>query len=145
MKKGLSKTARRLRIVINYASLVLLLILFYLGKHYLGWSSVLISALAAAFVLTLVTFISVHVRTGLWRLTHTKVEELDEREIQVTHESLRHSYSFLTIILAIIIFTMALIGKDVYSPLLPASLIYFAHTLPSSVIAWTENVVSPDN
>ena len=145
MKKGLSKTARKIHIVVNYASLVLLLILFYLIKHHPGWSVVLISALAAACVLTLVTFISVHVRTGLWKLVHTKVEKLDEREIQITHESLRHSYSILSIILLIIIFTMALIGKDYYSPLLPASLIYLAHTLPSSVIAWTEKAVSLDN
>jgi len=141
MKQGLSRTARKIHIVVNYASLVLLMILFYMGKYYLGWSSVLISALAAAFVLTLVTFIRVHIRTGLWKLTHTKVEELDEREIQVTHESLRHSYSILSVILLVIILTMASIDMDIYSHFLPASLIYFAHTLPSSVIAWTEKEV----
>ena len=43
------------------------------------------------------TFIPLHIRTGLWRLVHAKVEKLDEREIQQNLESLRYSYVIFAI------------------------------------------------
>jgi len=142
MGKNISKTKRRLGVIVNYLSLIIVVILFYIVKI-AGWHDLMIAGIIAALLLTVITFITVHVKTGLWKFVHTKIEQLDEREIQVTHESLRYSYSILSVILLVIIFIMSLVvtGKDVLGPVLPTSLIYIAHTLPSSVIAWTERDV----
>ncbi|MDP8239479.1 MAG: hypothetical protein P9X24_10350 [Candidatus Hatepunaea meridiana] len=143
MRKKISKTKRRLGVIVNYLSLIIVVILFYIVKHE-GWHNLMITGMFAALLLTVITFITVHLKTGLWKFVHTKIEQLDEREIQVTHESLRYSYSILSVILLVIIFIMSLAatGNDVLGPVLPTSLIYLAHTLPSSVIAWTENEIS---
>jgi hypothetical protein len=91
-----------------------------------------------------VSFFLVHIKTRLWSLGHAGVERLDERQIQVTHEALRHSYAVFTVIcLFIMLFnaTTGYRGHYLFDAVLPVSLLYFAHTLPSSVIAWKERAV----
>ena len=87
MKQGLSRTSRRVGVIINYFSLVLFLILFYKLKNG-SWNYLIGLGEAVALVIVIVSFIQTHVKTRLWKLTHAKIDRLDEREIQVTHESL---------------------------------------------------------
>jgi len=100
---------------------------------------------------------AVHIKTNLWRLVHTKYENLDERQIQVTHQSLRHSYGIFTVLILSVMFCIALlrvapiqclltgssdaVPDDSMLMVIFAGLLYLAHTLPSSVIAWTEREV----
>ena len=142
MATEMSKPTRRLLIAINYLCVVLFLVLFAVGK-YLGWSLPVAIALAAVVVILLVSFILAHIKTRLWRLAHTKVENLDERQIQVTHESLRYSYGIFTVISLAILLIISVISGDDDSMLILifASLLYLAHTLPSSIIAWTEREI----
>jgi uncharacterized membrane protein len=142
MATEMSKPTRRLLIAINYLCVVLFLVLFAVGK-YLGWSLPVAIALAAVVVILLVSFILAHIKTRLWRLAHTKAENLDERQIQVTHESLRYSYGIFTVISLAILLIISVISGDDDSMLILifASLLYLAHTLPSSIIAWTEREI----
>ena len=142
MATEMSKPTRRLLIAINYLCVVLFLVLFAVGK-YLGWSLPVAIALAAVVVILLVSFILAHIKTRLWRLAHTKVENLDERQIQITHESLRYSYGIFTVISLAILLIISVISGDDDSmlSLIFASLLYLAHTLPSSIIAWTEREI----
>lgn len=142
MATEMSKPTRRLLIAINYLCVVLFLVLFAVGK-YLGWSLPVAIALAAVVVILLVSFILAHIKTRLWRLAHTKAENLDERQIQITHESLRYSYGIFTVISLAILLIISVISGDDDSMLILifASLLYLAHTLPSSIIAWTEREI----
>jgi uncharacterized membrane protein len=142
MATEMSKPTRRLLIAVNYLCVVLFLVLYAVGK-YLGWSLPVAIALAAVVVILLVSFILAHIKTRLWRLAHTKAENLDERQIQVTHESLRYSYGIFTVISLAILLIIAVISGDDDSMLILifASLLYLAHTLPSSIIAWTEREI----
>ncbi len=140
MKQGLSKTNRRIGVIINYSSLILFLILFYMLK-YEGWNILIGSGAAAALIITVISFIRTHVKTRLWRLTHAKIDKLDEREIQVSHESLRHSYGIFSVVCLVIIYISAVTEGGHIHVLIAASLLYLAHTLPASVIAWTEKEV----
>ena len=142
MATEMSKPTRRLLVAVNYLCVVLFLVLYAVGK-YLGWSLPVAIALAAVVVILLVSFILAHIKTRLWRLAHTKVENLDERQIQVTHESLRYSYGIFTVISLAILLIIAVISGDDDSMLILifASLLYLAHTLPSSIIAWTEREI----
>ena len=137
-----SKSTRRLLIAINYLCVVLLLVLYAAGK-YLGWNLPVVIALAAVAVILLVSFVLAHIKTRLWRLAHAKAESLDERQIQVTHESLRHSYSIFTVISLLTLLIIAVLsgGDDSMLILIFAGLLYLAHTLPSSIIAWKEREV----
>ena len=142
MATEMSKPTRRLLIAVNYLCVVLLLVLYAVGK-YLGWSLPVAIALTAVVVILLVSFVLAHIKTRLWRLAHTKAENLDERQIQVTHESLRYSYGIFTVISLAILLIIAVMsgGDDSMLILIFASLLYLAHTLPSSIIAWTEREV----
>ena len=138
----MSAANRKIWVLINYISLGLLLFAFYSGEI-VERSTYIYAAIAFALIAGLVSFIMVHIRTGLWKLVHSKIDNLDERQIQVTHGALRHSYSIFTILALVILLIIALAGgyDDANLIMIFASLLYLAHTLPSSVLAWTEKVV----
>lgn len=139
-----SRSRRRIGVVVNFASLLLFLIIYYAGMN-LGWHAALL-ATGAVFTLTIVlgSFVVVHISTGLWKLGHSHVDKLDERQTQVTHEALRSAYATFTVIALAIIGLNALTGSHghyIFDVVLPVSLIYVAHALPASIIAWRERVV----
>jgi hypothetical protein len=145
-RQEISITRRRAGVIINYSSLLILLILFYLA---LGTTiNIVIAAVGIVLAgLIIISFIIIFMKTGLWKFVHTKIDQLDEREIQVTHISLRRSYTIFGII-SLSLFLVSELIKDYFSgisdisfmPIIGA-LIYLAHTLPASIIAWTEKEV----
>ncbi len=67
---------------------------------------------------------------------------LDERQTLVTHESLRLSYSIFSVIVLCLLLYLGLRNSgDAMLMLTFAMLLYLAHTLPSSVLAWREREV----
>lgn len=141
MSKSLSRTQRRLGVLINYASLTMVLLCSYVGE-FAEWSYIMIVCVVVSIALVVITLFRYHIRTGLWRLVHSKVDSLDERQIQVTHEALRYSYSIFTITcLAVLLWKSVFQGRDPNLIIIFAVLLYLAHTLPSSIIAWTEKEV----
>ncbi|HUV29968.1 MAG TPA: hypothetical protein VMY05_02590 [Acidobacteriota bacterium] len=137
----MSRAHRRTGMVINYAAVVLVLVFAYV-RGIGGWSGIATVLEIVCLVVALVTFLQYHVLTGLWKLVHTKVEKLDERQIQVTHDSLRHSYSIFTVICLLVLLWKSLFqGYDPNLIIVFAALLYLAHTLPSSIVAWTETEV----
>jgi len=79
----------------------------------------------------------VHVRTGLWKMTHAQNDTLDEREIMVSRSAIQSAYSIFTVVSLCCLLLEAVFGGIVNSVLV-AALIYYAHTLPSTIIAWRE-------
>ncbi|MCD6162214.1 MAG: hypothetical protein J7K40_07355 [candidate division Zixibacteria bacterium] len=142
MNPKMSKSNRRAAVIINYLCILLFLIFFSIIKYH-GWSVPVIVGIVVSIAVVLISFFVLHIRTHLWKLVHSKIDHLDERQIQVTYESLRRSYSIFTIISLIILLFIALLDGEHSSMLILifASLIYLAHTLPSSIIAWTEKEV----
>jgi hypothetical protein len=151
MSKLLSKPARRFGVIVNYSSAILFAMVFCFGE-YAHWSAPLaLVAVLAVFSVAISSYLTL-IRAGLWRLTHTSVEKLDEREIQVTHTSLRHSYTIFTgFSLALIAFmvlsvrfsfiTLTHRGHYSFGLIVLILLQYLVHTLPASIIAWTEKEV----
>jgi len=143
MRPDASVTRRRTGVVVNYVLVLLVLLFHYLGKT-LGWNAVWVGAEIAAFLGTIATFLALHMRTHLWTLVHAKTENLDERELQVTNTALGRAYAVFTVLCLSILLVLTLTetrGSGPLGVLLPVSLIYLAHTLPSSVIAWTQRRV----
>lgn len=132
--------------ILNYLALVLVIVMFYRADRTDLAVPVAITGLVAL-ILLVISFVVVYARTGLWRFVHTGVEKLDERQMLVTYESLRHSYAIFAVICLLIFFVAELITQEFsggYEPsLMPviAALIYLAHVLPASVVAWTEREI----
>ena len=142
MSLSISKSKRRLAVMINYGCLLLFVGMFVTGK-YMGWNIAVIVCGLLALIILLVSFAVLHVRTKLWRLAHSKPAELDERELQLTLQSLRQSYIIYAIVSLLVIFSLAMLAgrHDSTLIIIYAGLLYLAHTLPSTIIAWREREV----
>jgi len=146
MEAAISQSKRKMWVMVNYLALILLLASFYAADR-AGFTTLSIVAGCFAAVMLVLSFIVVFGQTRLWRFVHTTADRLDEREIMVTYESLRHSYGFFTVICLVIFLVAELFRDDLLGgfeiPLMPviAALIYLAHILPASVIAWTERKI----
>ncbi len=133
-------------VVINYIATLLVLVFFYLGDRNDWVGNWLIGAIVALAVV-IVSFIPLYGRTGLWKFVHTGSEKLDEREVLVTYESLRHAYAVFSVITLVFIQISALTGfgkgwvGDSTGQVVFWWFFYLAHTLPASVIAWTAREV----
>ena len=143
-------TGRRIQVTVNYAALLLMNIAFYfvyIGKN----ASHIYDAIGLISIIVVgVTFRSIHCKTGIWKLTHTKSKELDERELSLTHWALSQSYAWFAIICLVIMFAFSLSSRMNICPQytisipLVASLIYLSHTLPGSIIAWSSRQFPED-
>ena len=138
----MSLANRRIWVLINYLSITLLILSFYSSKA-IGMTGVIIAGIIFAGLIGIISFMIIHISTGLWKLTHTRSDKLDERQILVTHEALRHSYGIFAIISLLVLLALALLeGKyNITLIVIFAGLLYLAHTLPSSILAWTEKEV----
>lgn len=148
MSRNLSISKRRIWVILNYTSVLVFIVLILLGE-YTRWVFGLSVVAALSFVLIVVSFVFLFIRTGLWKLTHAKTENLDEREIQITHQSIRHSYTIFSTISLVILFFIFLSVRYSFFTLTPEGhysfglmilmfLNYLINTLPAAVIAWTE-------
>jgi len=142
----MSKSGRRVIIILNYIAATLVVTFFYLGDRS-DWAGHWLIAAIIALAVVIVTFIPVYSRTGLWKFVHTGVDKLDEREALLTYESLRRSYRIFSVIILLFIQLSYFTGfgdrwvSDSTSQVVFWCIFYLAHTLPASVIAWTAREV----
>jgi len=135
-----SRPRRRSWVFVNYCSLLLLLIFWNVLPRLDVGDLFRLLSLVLFIPLIAISFVIVEVRTGLWMLVHRKPDDLDERELQNVLVALRYAYGIFAVICLVVIFTQAvvlpmeIVFVDV---LLAASLLYFAHSLPASILAWT--------
>lgn len=143
---GMSRPRRRLALILNLGALLAILICIASAERF-GPRPLLLTGVAAALALLIVSFRGLFWKTGLWHITHAPVEKLDERQVQITHEALRRSYAIFTVLsLSIFLVHTVLDERSVFFnrlSLMPviAALIYLAHILPGSVLAWMEKEV----
>jgi hypothetical protein len=136
MKRNISEQAR-FWIVINYISLALIIMSYYIGKHF-NWPLITILIELVFILLFIISFTRAFIKTKLWNLVHSPEKKLDEREIQIVLNSLRISYSIFTIFCLIIMYGFALMASEPVDVLIAGTLLYMAHTLPAAVVGWNE-------
>jgi len=150
MDQSQNKGKLRSVVVVNYLCLVIMNLCFFYVTAYEVMTHMAAMLGILVFILVVFTSVRVHMNSGLWKLTHAQAEMLDERELQVTHRAIHHAYGWFSIICLAIMLVHAFLvqmGSNMEAlntiPLV-TSLIYFAHTLPGSILAWTERDVPGD-
>jgi len=134
------RSNRRIGIITNYFCLLVIVILFFIGKS-TTWNIVIVGGLIIFLAGLWMSFRITYLKTGFWKMGHTKFENLDEREIQVVHNALKFSYSVFAIItLGCMYYFVIFEGKQI-NVILVTALLYLAHVLPASIIAWSEREV----
>ena len=131
------KKSRRSSVILNYLSIILILIIFYLVKL-LGISKIYLLFEIIPMVVLIMSFKSAFLNTNFWKMTHTSSKKLDERELQVVYKATTFSYTIFTVACLVIIYSFNLTGIGSIDVVLAASLLYFAHTLPAAIIVFTQ-------
>ena len=139
MKKQVSKTTRKVAVIIHYLSLGLLNCLIIFQEN-IDALVLLLTGIIISLAIVIISFIYAFGLTRLWILTHSSYKKLDERQIQVSYSALSVSYNIFSIILLSILMFYSLSGITIHI-LVVGSLIYVSHILPGSVIACTEKQV----
>jgi len=138
----LSKKKRRIGVVLNIAALFLTVFLFELIRFDMGIGKIAgIVLMGLSLVTVIISFIIVFGSTRIWKMSHQRMKALDERQIQVILNATRISYSIFVIVALILIYGFALIEKGPIDVVIAASLLYLAHLLPASILAWTEKEI----
>lgn len=143
MTQFATREQNRFWIAINYTSLIAALIVFYTGKH-LQWPVSLMILVLGAVAAFGYSFIRAFMRTGFWKMVHTAGRDLDEREMHVVLTALRYSYSAFTVLCLILIYAFAIAESRPMDVILAGGLLYLAHTLPATIIGWTEQVIDSE-
>jgi uncharacterized Tic20 family protein len=137
--RNLSKKKRRIGVVLNFTALLLTVVLFELLRLDAGISrtaSMILMGLSLMIIIG--SFMAVFGSTGIWKMSHQRKKTLDERQVQVVLNAIRISYSIFVILVLILIYRFALIEKGPIDVVMAAALLYLAHLLPASILAWTE-------
>ncbi|MBI9038342.1 MAG: hypothetical protein JEY97_09435 [Bacteroidales bacterium] len=137
MNKSISRKKRRMIIIINYLSLLILLAIYYSGKHF-DWPILLIVGEIISIIILISSFYIAFIRTKLWNFVHKSENQLDERQITVNLKALKYSYSIFVIVSLLVIYAFAIAEEGPLDVLIAFCLLYFAHTLPAAICAWIE-------
>ncbi len=132
-----TKHNSRLSVLINYFSIIIILVLFYIVRMGI-LKTVFLAFEVIPLIAVIISFRHAFVKTGIWKMTHASFKKLDEREVQVVFKATSISYSLFAIAILVIIYIFILSGLGQIDALLAVSLLYFAHILPASIIAWNE-------
>ena len=132
-----TKHSRRLSVLLNYFSIIVILALFYIVR--LGiLKTIFIAFEIIPLIAVVLSFRHAFVKTDLWKMTHASFKKLDEREVQVVFKATSISYSLFAIATLGIIYIFILSGLGQLDAVLAVCLLYIAHILPASIIAWNE-------
>ncbi len=136
----------KLLAALNYTALLAMNVAFYFVYRGSAASHIYDAIGIASLITVALTFIPLYKKSGIWKLTHTKSENLDERELTLTHWAISESYGWFAVICLVIMLAFSLISRmnicPKYTISLPlvASMIYFSHTLPGTLIAWKQGI-----
>jgi hypothetical protein len=136
---------QRFYVLLNYSICILMFVWLSAAtgnSNKLPWLlAMLLSLVVGGF-----SFYIIHIKSDIWKLTHKRTAQLDERELKLTQEALSKSYSLFTLICLLAFYLILLAYKDPlnYSfasfksqlALFAFLMIYVAHTLPGAFIAW---------
>jgi hypothetical protein len=126
-------------IATNLIALVLLVVVFELIKYKVIIGKIPgLFMIGVALIVVIASFIYAFGLTGAWKLSHQRIKNLDERQIQVVLHSIRISYSIFVIIVLLVIYAFAILEKGPVDVVLAAAMLYLANILPASILAWTE-------
>jgi len=139
MKQSKSILYRRTGVIINLLSLILFCFLFEASLSYSITTMIIVAKILLLIVLGL-SFWLTYIRTGIWRQVHLPKHKLDEREVLVIYNALRYSYSIFSILVLCLIYVYLFFGRNI-GAVTAAGLIYFAHIIPASILAWKEKMI----
>lgn len=130
-------TKSRWGIGLHYLSIVMILLIMELANRCdQDFNPFLIGSSLLFFLFYwMVSFYRIYWKTKWLKYVHQKQEKYDERELKSIGEAMRLSYSAFVIAVGIILLIYSVFEWSL-NGLFVAFIIYFAHTLPASILKW---------
>jgi len=125
----------RVGVILFALNLLSIILLFEMRAHI---DRIFIWLLPALLVSLMLIFFMAFIKTGLWRFTHKSIDDLDEREVTLTAKATKTAYAIFSIFIIGMLFINVFLGFSL-SVVAVVCLLLFAHTLPASIIVWTQN------
>lgn len=136
LQKPEKKSSLRIGIIINLAALFYLIFTWSYKWDDRSQLWLLVSG-GVALVILLFTYFTNFGLTGLWRYTHLRVKDLDERELVENNRALRFAYSIFGITVLLLLGYFAV--SEIVPSIIPVvAMLYFAHILPGVYLGWTK-------
>ena len=123
-------------VVINYVSLILILVIFYAVKV-LDCNKLFLILEIIPLIIMRISFNIAYHKTGLWKFIHKSQKTLDERESQILYKSIRMSYNIFVILCLSLILIFAVAERNPIDVVMVVCLGYLSHTLPAAVIVFS--------
>jgi len=147
MTRILSKKKRRVAVMLNYISYVILI--FFFSNLLDNYQFIEIAGLGILAILLVGTFIYLYVNINLWNLGNAPDNDLGESQIKVRNESYRYSYIVIATLLLLGVICMAIaFDAGLWFPstyeegnAIVWGAILLTMTLPSAIIAWNEKEI----
>jgi hypothetical protein len=136
-KPAATRNQRRFWVVMNYTSLVIILSVFYC-LHNTPASKLWLIAEILPLGILIYSHRKAYGKTNLWKLTHSPGSQLDERELQVVYQAVSVSYVAFVVVVLLLVYGFALVDRGPVDILLAGALLYLAHILPASFLAWNQ-------
>lgn len=89
-------------------------------------------------------FLVIYLKTGIWRYTHLAIKRLSEDEKREMNSVIRKAYTIISIVIVLLLFTLAVFELKI-TAVVAVALLYLAHILPASIVAWNRIQVRLDN
>ena len=142
MRINKNRKSRRYWVLLNLAALSFSVAVFELLKEVSSIDkTILWIFLAVLLLLFIASFILAFGVTGVWRLTHAKFANLDERQMMIISNAIRISYTVFTVLVILVIYLYAMLEKGPIDVVMAASMLYLAHILPGAILAWHEKII----
>ncbi len=136
MKDSKQSPNLRILIIANLVALSYIILSWELFKDNQADTLVLI-AQGMSLATLLITYYAGFWHNGLWKYTHKKVDQLDERELAENDRALRFAYSSFTVFVLALLLIYVLL--EISLTIIPVvSLIYLAHILPAVYLGWRQ-------
>ena len=151
MSKSISRKKRRILVILNFCFMTFFVV-FFLRGEYSSWSLWLIIAVSLSFLIFFISIVILYGRTNLWKLTHSDTDDLDEREIYITHQAFRKSYQIFGVLSLILLFFIFFTVRYSFLMLTPRghyslglillmALNYLFNIIPAAILAWTQKAI----
>lgn len=125
-------------IILNLACVILIVVYFELIRLN-SWNPQLLIYEIIPFLILIITYLKSIKNTGLWKLIHRSVKDLDQSDREAYLLAVKESYIYFSIFTSATLILYTLLKTDL-SIVLVIALVYVAHILPAYFLCWVKEL-----
>ena len=130
------KAMKRSGILMNLGCIIIIVVFFELVRLN-SWNPQILIYEIIPFLILIITYLKSIKNTGLWKLIHRPVKDLDQSDREAYLLAVKESYIYFSVFTSAILILYTLLKIDL-SIVLVMALVYMAHILPTYFLCWVK-------